>query len=342
MKAVVIERPNEIHLTEISCPSPGEGQVKVQVAAVGICMTDIDILEGALPEPYVRYPIIPGHEWCGSIAELGPGVTGLKVGDRVAIEGYNYCQTCFWCRRGETQLCTHYNQVGFNMPGGYADYVVTRADLAHRFADNVPFEAAAITEPAACAGHGMLRANVKPGDTVAVIGPGTVGLLGILWAKLLGASDLMVIGLDRANETLARALGATHYYTLEENPLAQVRQLTEGRGADVVFEAAGNTKAVDLALNLVRRGGAVSLAGVSGSGHFLPVESDIFLLRDLRVHGIFAYSSNIFLQTLRLIESGQLNVLPLITHTFPLENYAAAFDLLRSRREPMIKILLKP
>jgi len=342
MKAVVIERPHEIHLTQVKRPQPAAGQVLVRVAAVGICMTDVDILEGKLPEPFVRYPIIPGHEWCGTVGQVGADVTHLKPGDRVAVEGYNYCRTCFWCRKGETQLCTHYQQTGFNLPGGYADFVVVRADLAHHFADEVPFEAAALTEPAACAGHGILRGNIQPGETVVVIGPGTVGLLGVMWAKLKGASQIVVVGLDRANEALARTLGATHYVTLADNPNDQVLQLTERRGADFVFEAAGNIKAIPLALDLARRGGTVSLAGVAGSGQPLPVEADTFLLKDLRVHGIFAYSSNMFQQTLRLIESKQLDVLPLVTHTFPLEEYPAAFDLLRHRQEPLVKILLKP
>ena len=342
MKAVVIERPHEIHLTEIDRPHPDAGQILVRVAAVGICMTDVDILEGKLLEPYVRYPITPGHEWCGTVDQVGSGVTHLNPGDRVAVEGYNYCRTCFWCRRGETQLCVHYLQTGFNLPGSYAEYVIVRADLAHRFADDVPFEAAALTEPAACAGHGILRGNIRPGETVVIIGPGTVGLLGAMWARLMGARHIVVVGLDRANETLARALGATHYLTTGDDPTGQVLQLTEGRGADVVFEAAGNVHAIPLALDLARRGGTVSLVGVSGSGQLLPVAADTFLLKDLRIHGIFAYSSSMFLQTLRLIESKQLDVLRLVTHTFPLEHYPAAFDLLRSRREPLVKILLKP
>lgn len=342
MKAIVIEAPHKVSLTEHPAPRPAEGQVLVRVSAVGMCMTDVDVLDGTLPEPYVKYPVIPGHEWSGTVVEVGAGVTRPKVGERVAVEGYNYCRTCFYCRRGETQLCTTYSQIGFNLPGGYSEYVAVRADLAHPFNENLPFESAALTEPGACVGHAFSRLNVKPGDTVVIVGPGTVGLLGILWARLFSPLQIIVVGLDRVNEPLARILGATEYITVKDNPVAYVRALTERLGADAVFEAAGNVEAVMLALNLARRGGSVALAGVSGNAHPLMLEPDSFLLNDLRVHGIFAYPSSTFVHTLRLIESRQIDVHPLITHTFPLENYAQAFDLLRTRREPLVKIILKP
>ncbi len=137
-------------------------------------------------------------------------------------------------------------------------------------------------------------------------------------------------------------MGATHYLTVKDDPVAAVRDLTDGRGADVVLEAAGSEAAIPLAIDLARRGGSTAFAGIVGGGRKLSFESDLFCLKDLRVHGSFAYTSALFAQTLRLIESGLLKVQPLITHTFPLADYARAFDLLRSRREPVVKILLMP
>jgi 2-desacetyl-2-hydroxyethyl bacteriochlorophyllide A dehydrogenase len=344
MHAVFINAPHQITFAETARPLPQPGQVLVQVAAAGVCMSDLEILDGTRPEPYIKYPIIPGHEWCGTVVEVGAGVTRPAVGQRVAVEGLNFCRSCFWCERGETNLCQEYNEFGFTLPGGFAQYVAVRADLAHPFADSLPFEIAALTEPAACAGHGILRAQVRPGDTVVVVGPGTIGLLGIAWARLFQPQRIIAVGIDRMNEPLAQSMGATEYLLVEDDPVAFVRDVTEGRGADVVFEAAGSEAAIPLAIDLARRGGALALAGIAGSSRQLLLESDVFCLKNLHVHGVFSYPSNLFAQALRLIESGLLNVRPLITHHFPLEEYARAFELLRRRSGAggVGKILLKP
>jgi 2-desacetyl-2-hydroxyethyl bacteriochlorophyllide A dehydrogenase len=342
MKAVVIREPHDAGYGEILQPRITDGQVLVRVAVAGVCMSDLEVYDGTRPEQYVKYPCIPGHEWCGTVGEIGAGVRHLKVGDRVAVEGHNYCGRCFFCQRGQTNLCESYNELGFTLPGGYAEYVAVRADLAHPFSDSLPFEMAALTEPGSCAGHGMLRAPVRPGEIVAIVGPGTIGLLGAAWAKALKAGRIIVIGLDRKSESLARTIGATDYFTVTENPAEQVRALTSGRGADVVFEAAGNPTAVALACDVARRGGTVVAAGVAGGRRPLRLDSDLFSLKDLRVQGIFAYTSEVFQKTLRQIEGGALDVRPFITHRFPLEQYLQAFHLLKHRPEPVLKILLMP
>jgi L-iditol 2-dehydrogenase len=342
MKAVVIRTPNRAFFRDENKPRPAEGQVLVKVAASGVCMSDVEVWKGTRPQLYVKYPVIPGHEWCGTIEELGPGVKGLGVGSRVAVEGHNFCGTCPWCKRGETNLCVSYNEHGFTMPGGFAEYAVVRADLAHAFSNLLPFEAAALAEPFACVVHGTERAKVKPGDTVAVVGPGTIGLLAAGWAKLAQPQHLVVIGLDRANEAIARKMGATEYLVAGENPAARVRELTGGAGADVVLEAAGSEAALPLALELARRGGTVVCMGIVGGNRRMFMEADVFALKDLRVDGVFAYTTNNFAEALRLIETGRMNLKPLITHTFPLQDFEKAFDLLSTRKEPVVKVMLRP
>ncbi len=342
MKGVVIQRAHNAEYRELPNPRIQAGQVLVRVAVVGICMSDVEVYDGTRPAQFVKYPCIPGHEWCGTVVEAGADVHHLKVGDRVAVEGHNYCGRCFFCQAGRTNLCESYSELGFTLPGAYAEYVVVRADMAHPFSDALPFEMAALTEPASCAGHGMLRACVRPDQSVAVIGPGTIGLRGAAWAKALHAGRIIVIGLDRKGEALARGVGATDYWTVTENPAEQVRALTGERGADVVLEAAGDPAAVALACDVARRGGTVVAAGVVGGRRPLTLESDLFSLKDLRVHGIFAYTSEVFQKTLRQIEDGALDLRGFITHRFPLEQFLRAFDLLRQRPEPVLKILLRP
>jgi 2-desacetyl-2-hydroxyethyl bacteriochlorophyllide A dehydrogenase len=342
MKAVVIRTPKRAFFRDEADPKAGEGQVLVKVAAAGVCMSDVEVMKGTRPPPYVKYPIIPGHEWCGTVERVGPGVKRVAVGDRVAVEGHNFCRACAWCSRGETNLCASYNELGFTLPGGFAQYVAVRADLAHPFGKTLPFEAAAMVEPFACVVHGAQRARVQREHTVAVIGPGTIGLLAVGWAAMSRPARLVAIGLDHSNEAVARKMGATDYLTVQDEPAARLREMTGGAGADVVFEAAGSETAVTLALDVARRGGSVVLSGIAGGRRRMFLEADLFALKDLRVDGVFAYTTASFEQALRIIESGKLDVRPLVTHTLPLQEFARAFDLLSNRPEPVVKIMLRP
>jgi len=342
MKAVVICAPNHALLRDEALPQIGEGEVLVKVAVAGVCMSDVETMKGTRPHPYVKYPIIPGHEWCGTVERVGAGVKRIVKGDRVAVEGHNFCRACAWCSRGETNLCASYNELGFTLPGGFAEYVAVRADLAHPFARTLPVEAAAMVEPFACVIHGAQRAGAQRGDTVGVVGPGTIGLLAVGWAAMSRPAWVVAVGLDGGNEAIARRMGATDYLTVKDDPGARIREMTSGAGADVVFEAAGSEAAVVMALDLARRGGAVILSGIAGGGRRATLESDLFALKDLRVNGVFAYTTDSFEQALRIIESGRLDVRPLVTHTLPLREFEKAFDLLSNRPEPVVKVLLRP
>lgn len=342
MKAVVVRAPGRAALEDVALPRAGEGQVLVRVAAAGVCMSDVEVWNGTRPEPYVRYPVIPGHEWCGTVEARGAGVRGLEVGARVAVEGHNFCRRCPWCRRGQTNLCAIYDEHGFTRPGGFAELAAVRADLAHPFPPSLPFEAAALAEPLASVVHGTERAGIASGETVVVVGPGTLGLLAAGRSRVAGAERVVLVGVDRRNEALARAMGATEFLTLDDGPAERVREATGGAGADVVIEAAGEASALPLALDLARRGGRIALLGIAGGGQKVPLEADAFALKDLRVDGIFAYTSASFAAALDLIESGRLDVRPLVTHRFDLPDFEKAFRLLAGREEPVVKVILAP
>jgi L-iditol 2-dehydrogenase len=342
MKAVVIRAPERASFTDETTPAAGPGQVLVRVATAGVCMSDVEIWKGTRPPAYVKYPVIPGHEWCGTVEKIGPGVTGLSVGQRVAVEGHNFCGTCSWCRRGETNLCATYNEHGFTMAGGFAEYVAARADLAHPFSGALPFEAAALTEPFACVVHGIRRTEIRPGDVVAVLGSGTLSLLSAALAKLSQPERIVVVTRSRTNEKVARQMGATDYLTVDHDPVSGMLELSGGRGADVVLEAVGHESAVPLSFELARRGGAVVLMGIVGGDKRPLMDPDVFALKDLHVDGVFAYASRDYVQALKLIESGQVDVAPLVTHRFALRDFEQAFSLLTSRREPVVKVLLQP
>lgn len=342
MKAVRLESAGVGSLVDVPMPRPGPAELLVRVENAGVCLSDVELWEGSRPPAYVRYPVTPGHEWSGTVAEVGSAVTGFASNDPVAVEGHNYCNTCFYCRRGDTNLCLNYDELGFTRPGAFAEYVVVRADLAHKFSAELPYEVAALTEPASCVANGILRAQIQSGDTVAVVGPGTIGLLAVAWARQLGAAQVLAVGLNNDNAQRARAMGATHYAASKAEAAEMVASLTDQRGADITIEAAGHPAAFTLAADLTRRGGTLVTIGISGGTAPLALPADMLCLKDLRVHGIFAYTTAHFKHTLRAIESRTLKVAPLITHRLPLASFREAFRLLRDKTEPVGKIILEP
>ena len=343
MRVLEVQAPGQFGIRERPEPTPGAGEVLLRPLAVGICGSDREVVQGTRPAPYVRYPIVPGHEWAAEVIALGPAVQQLALGDYVAVEGHNYCRVCTACRQGRTNLCAHYDEFGFTRDGGLAERVIARADLAHPFRRALAPEHAALTEPAACALHGVDLVAPQPGETVAVIGPGTIGLLGVALFALYHPGRLIVGGRSARNRDLALALGATDFCVGSPDEIkSAVQALTGGAGADVVYEAAGSAGGVPLALSLARRGGRIALEGIVGGGAHISLESDLLILQALEVKGVFSYTANHFERALRLIESGLLNVAALVTHRLPLSRYSDGLALLESRAEPAVKVSILP
>ncbi len=343
MRVLEVQAPGQFGIQQRPSPTPGPGEALLRPLAVGICGSDREIVLGTRPEPYVRYPIVPGHEWTAEVLALGSAVRGIEVGDYVAVEGLNYCRICPACRQGRTNLCAHYDEFGFTRDGGLAEQVVARADLLHPFRRTLAPEHAALTEPAACALHGIDAVAPQPGETVVVVGPGTIGLLGAALFALYHPRRLIVAGRSARNRDLALSLGATDFVTGSPEEITNaVQERTEGRGADIVYEAVGHTIGVPLALNLARRGGRVALEGIAGGNARLSLEADLIVLQALEVKGIFSYTSSHFGRALSLIESGLLNVTPLVTHRLPLSRYSDGLALLENRAEPVVKVAILP
>ncbi|HEY8774347.1 MAG TPA: alcohol dehydrogenase catalytic domain-containing protein, partial [Gaiellaceae bacterium] len=191
MRAVVIERPHEVVYREVETPVCGPGDVLVRSRFAGVCRTDIEVLEGALDRRWVRYPCIPGHEWSGIVEEVGIDVADLESGDRVVCEGFCYCGMCRRCRAGDTHLCEHYDQLGFTRGGGYGELVLAPRRVVHRLPDGVALDEAVLVEPASVALKGLLRARLAPGETIGVVGVGTLGALTIVLARLFSPAAIV-------------------------------------------------------------------------------------------------------------------------------------------------------
>jgi L-iditol 2-dehydrogenase len=334
VRALLVERPGTARVTSVERPSPGPGEVLVRVHSVGICGSDVEILEGTRPAPYVRYPIVPGHEWAGTVETVGADVRGLAPGDPVVAEGFRACGNCARCREGLTNLCTaEYAETGFTHAGACADFVCVPAGLVHKLPDGTDLEAAALLEPAACVACGLLAVDLRPGLDVAVVGAGTLGLLAVALLRLSSPRRLALVGTRARRLELGEAMGATE--------VVDVRAAHPAGGFDLVFEATNRPEGAQLALRLARRGGTVVLEGISGTD--APgLTADLIPLGHLRVQGVFGASRAAWRWVVELFASGQLDPRPLVTHRFPLEEFEAAFDTLRTPDSGALKVELAP
>jgi len=283
--------------------------VLVSVAAAGICGSDLELLDGRRPAAYVRYPVVPGHQWARRVGAAGPGVTDHGPGDPVVAEGLRSCGVCERCAEGRTNLCTAgYAETGLTLPGALAERLVVPARLVHRLPTDRPVEPAALLEPAACVASGLLEAGMPPpGARVAMVGDGPLGLLALL---LLGATDpaeLVLVGDRPARSAFGPRCGATGVVAAGDR--AALDDLA-GR-FDAVLEAT-NSPAGAAALALLRRGGTAVLLGISGAGR-PAIDPDLVVLGQLRVQGGFAASGAAWRWVTGRYAAGDLDPAPLAT-----------------------------
>jgi len=337
MDALVVERPGAIELRRVPLPRTDIGEVLVRVGAAGICGSDVELLEGRRPSQLVRYPIVPGHEWAGTVEAVGAGVDGVRPGDVVVAEGFRACGECARCSEGRTNLCSaEYAETGFTHQGAFAEFVSVPAHLVHRLPEGTDLAAAAVLEPAACVAQGLLEVDLRPGLAAAVVGAGTLGLLAVALLRLSSPSRLALVGTRPPRLRLGRRLGASEAHDVRAGPPAA--GLT---GAfDLVVEAAGTPSAVTTALGLARRGGTVVLAGISGRPG--GADADAIVIGHLRVQGVFGASRSAWLWVVDLLTSGLLDTRELVSHSFPLARHADAFALLGDREAGALKVQLTP
>jgi 2-desacetyl-2-hydroxyethyl bacteriochlorophyllide A dehydrogenase len=337
-RAVVVDRPGVAALRRVARPEPGPGEVLVRVGAAGICGSDLEVLDGRRPLPYVRYPIIPGHEWAGTVEAAGPGVENVDVGATVVAEGFRACGDCARCREGRTNLCAaDYAETGFTHPGAFAELLSVPANLVHRLPPDTDLAAAAVLEPAACVACGLLEAELRPGLSIAVVGAGTLGLLAVALLRLTSPARLALVGTRPDRLALGRELGAGETCDLHvEDPVE-----TLGGEFDLVFEAASRPEGAATAVALARRGGTVVLEGISGAGR-ATIDPDPIVLGHLRVQGIFGASRAAWRWVVELFSNGQLDPGSLVTHRFALEDFEVAFAVLRDRDAGALKVELVP
>lgn len=333
MKALVKTEagPGHMALLDRQEPSPGPGQVKMRIAAAGMCGTDVHIVRGEWP---TKPPIILGHELSGIITETGPGVTEFQPGDRVTTETDAFvCGECSYCRSGNEHMCASRKAIGTTVDGGFADYLTIRAESVHKLPEGVSLEAAALAEPLAVAFHAVQeRAQVQPGEFVVVIGPGTVGMMAAQVAKALGAK-VAVAGLRRHAERwqLARQLGIEHTFDLEDPHTSEkLAELGGGLGPDVVIECSGASSALQQAIKLVRKGGKVVPVGFA-SVPAVEIDIDLLVNKEITLLASRGKRHRCWDPILNLLAEGRVNSEALVTHRFTLDQWAEALDTAQQR-----------
>jgi L-iditol 2-dehydrogenase len=347
MRAAVTRDWNDIRIEQVPVPDLEPGEVLVRVGACGICGTDLKIAAGVYKGSWPpALPFIQGHEWAGAVAVLGEGVTGLQVGDRVAAENHKGCGACANCRRGRYNLCEvartrgkAYKLYGHSAQGAFADYAARPAGLLHKLPDAVSFEEGTIVNQGALGLHAIRRCRIEPGDTVAVIGPGLIGLITVQLAKAVGATRVIVAGRGPRLD-LARELGADDVVDVATTDTTDgIRALTDGRGADCAFECAGAPSAVAAAFNCVKRGGRVGLVGLTGN-KVVELNTDRLALDEIDVFGVRS-SPNAYPELIDLIAAGKVNVRRLVSRVYPLERLTEAFEAFRNREGGAIRMVIR-
>lgn len=340
MKAVVKTQkaPGHIELLDVPEPAVRPGWVVLDVIGAGICGTDVHILHDE--HPYWP-PVTLGHEFAGRIAEVGPDVEGWGVGDRVVCEPHQgSCGVCHLCRRGFHQLCAQKRSPGWGIDGALAARVAVPAHLLHRVPDEVSDRAAVVCEPTAICVSAYERAGVAAGDTVAVFGPGPIGLICAMVARALGAGRAVVIGRSSSARRLEVAAGAgIEVWNSDERDVVQAAlEATGGRGVDLVMETSGGGGAIDAGIRMLRRRGRFCALGVSGR-KTLEVPWDQAMFRALDV--TFSYSSSYtsWDGALALMRSDAL-ALEALTTSFALADWQKAFDAVEART--VVKAVLEP
>lgn len=344
MRALVktVKGPGNLELREVPVPQIGADEALIRVRACGICGSDLKIQDDQ--HPYTP-PVVIGHEFAGEISEIGAGVSGWQVGDRVVSEQHiGACGHCRQCLTGNAFACSAKRAPGYFTDGAFTEFIKVPAWLLHRIPEKLSFVEAAFTEPSAVAAHGMLdRTGINPEDVVVILGCGPIGLVAAKMAQEEGASKVIVTGIDRdeiARLPKGREIGIDHVVNVMKEDLAGlVNNLTHGEGADVVIELSGALPAINQAFQLARRLGRVGIIGQPPADEIkIPYRQAMF--RALTVS--FSYSSKYtsWERALSLFERGAINPSQFITHVLPLEAWEQGFELSRSGQA--VKVVLEP
>lgn len=345
MKAAVYEGKDNIQMREVERPALPEGGLLLRVKACAICGSDLRTYHYG--HRSCKPPWILGHEIAGDVVQVAAGITKFKVGDRVAVANAIPCGRCRFCLKGWRNMCTAVKAHGSHYPGGFAEYLgvaprVIEQGGVNPIPDHVSYEQAAISEPLACVINGQELLKVSLGDTVVVIGAGPIGCMHVQVARSRGAARIIHSELKTSRLEQAKAFGADFFVNASmQDPVARVREITEGDGADVIIVACPSPEAQEQSLHMAAVRGRISFfGGLAHSDPCIKFDSNVLHYKEIGVFGSFTSSPEQNQTALGLIAAGRINTQSLITHRLPLDNVVQGMGMIE--RGEGLKIVLNP
>ncbi len=353
MKAAVWHKQKDVRVEEFpDPPAPKNDEVSLSVSWCGICGTDLEeYLQGPLfipvgkPNPITgrHAPMILGHEFVGVIREVGKGIQDLKPGDHVAVDTLIHCGECYFCKAHQPHLCEKLAIMGLMTDGGLAQFINAPRYMLFTYPSSIPDAHAALSEPLSVCVRAARRGRLQSGESVAIIGGGTIGLMTAVVARALGASPVIIFEPEASRREVAMQVGATHALDPRaSDPETAVKRLTGGRGADVVFECAGHIATMALSPLLARKGGRIVLVGLHDAP--VPVRLASVVIGEQEIIGSFSHIYDVdFSEAVDLISAGKVNAEPLITAQIPIEELVPrGLNELASSKGRQLKILVAP
>jgi L-iditol 2-dehydrogenase len=343
MKALVLTDYRKLELQDLPKPDPGPGEVLIRVEACGICGSDVHGYDGSTGRRIP--PLVMGHEAAGVVADIGAHVTGFQTGQRVTFDSTVSCGHCFYCHRGQVNLCDNRQVLGvscgdYRRAGAFAEFVTVPTRILYPLPDSLSFQKAAMIEAISVGVHAVAITPIALNDTVTVVGAGMIGLLTLQAAKLAGARRIIAVDVDDGRLATAKSLGATHTVNAKKDDAIQaIREITGGRGADVAFECVGTAVTVGSAIESTRKGGTVTLVGNLAPKIEFPLQSVV--TRQIRIQGSCASAGEIP-ACIDLLDSGAIQVDPMLSAFASIEEGPQWFERLYNHEANLMKVVLHP
>lgn len=329
MKAAVLVAPGRFEVRDVPMPTVGPQDALIRVSRTGICGTDLHIFRGHYAAD--RLPLIPGHEFCGTIAEVGFDVRHLAVGQRVVADINIGCGTCYWCRRNEILNCPTMTQLGIGRDGAFAEYVSLPARLVIPAPDTVSDAVLALTEPVSCVVRAARKAQVSFGQSVVILGAGPMGNLHVQMMRLVGAAPIIVADLSPDRCRMALEAGADAAISDPSVLRDQILSMTGGRGADLVIESVGSSRLYATAQTLIRKGGHIAVFGLTSPEEILPINILQTILQENSLKGSVAGMGEDMHDALTLLTYGRFKTAAFTTAIYALGDIQTAFDTFADR-----------
>ena len=341
MKASVCYKQNDLKTEDLPIPEISDNEVLIKMLACGLCGTDIQKIRG----DSVNKPTVLGHEVVGEIVKKGKNVSKFEIGDRVITAIHVPCFTCHYCNKGHYTICEQFRTNNID-PGGFAEFIripeLHLNHLTHKVSNNVTDEEATLIEPIACCLHGLKQADIRPNDSVLIMGAGTIGILHAQLAKIKGANKVIVSDMSEFKLQKALKVGCDYAINIKEkNIIDEVNKITDGQGVDVIVIAAGVSSLVADAVNMVRRAGKIIVFSGFDKNKLVTLDVSRFFKDEISIIGTYSVTPYEFPEALDLLEKRKLNTKEMITHVYPLNKLSEAIDISTNPEQPVLKVIIK-